>query len=124
MPLSTVGELRAALIKERATWAPPEHLADDAKIPEYALGIPEGFPNVKELKTSVDLKKIRAGVPANPILAEPRARIGLLPKSSVAMLDETTRKRISPILKLAPAPLPGRPAVVDWRSRSGTSWVD
>lgn len=124
MPFQTVGELRASLIKERATWAPPEHLADTAKIPEYALGIPEGFPKVEELETSVDLKKILAAVPANPLLAEPRARVGLLPKAHQALLDAETRKRIAPIVKLAPGNLPGRPAVIDWRSRWGTSWVD
>ena len=44
MAIETVGELRASLKKAKATWAPPEHLADDAKIPQYSLGIPEGFP--------------------------------------------------------------------------------
>jgi hypothetical protein len=124
MPLQTVGELRASLIKASATWAPPEHLADTAKIPEYALGIPEGFPKVEDIKTSVDLKKILAAVPANPLLAEPRARVGLLPKAQMTMLSEATRKTLAPIMKLAPGNLPGRPAVIDWRNRWGTSWVD
>jgi C1A family cysteine protease len=123
MALETIGELRASLIKAQATWAPREDLPDDAKIPEYSLGIPEGFPKVDELK-AVDLKKVLTSPPANPMLAEARARVGLLPKTQQKLLDETTRKNVAGTLKLTPAQLPGRPAVVDWRNRWGTSWVD
>src|SRR6266516_5210081 len=123
MAIETIGELRASLIKAQATWAPREDLPDDAKIPEYSLGIPEGFPMVDELE-AVDLKKILTSPPANPMLAEARARVGLLPKTQQKLLDETTRKNVAGTLKLTPAKLPGRPAVVDWRNRWGTSWVD
>jgi hypothetical protein len=123
MPIETIGQLRAALLKDKATWAPPEHLADDAKIPKFALGIPEGFPKIDQLER-VDLKNVLTGVPVNPLLAEPRARVGLLPKAQQALLDPATRKSVAGILKLAPGALPGRAATVDWRSRFGTSWVD
>src|SRR5262245_49123155 len=69
MPIETIGELRASLIKSGATWAPPEDLPDSAKIPQYALGIPEGFPKVEDLK-AVDLKKVLTSSPTNPMLAE------------------------------------------------------
>jgi C1A family cysteine protease len=123
MAITTIGQLRAELKKEGATWAPPEHLADDAKIPKYALGIPEGFPTVDKLKP-VDLKKILTVPPANPDLAEARAKIGLLPKAQLNQLGPTTRERVAGIVKQAPGTLPGRPATVDWRNRFGTSWVD
>src|SRR3954468_17720373 len=90
----TVGELRVALVAEKATWAPPEHLADDAPIPQYSLGIPEGFPKVAEL-APVNLAEVLSVAPSNPRLAEPRARIGLLPKSQQSMLDEATRSSVS-----------------------------
>ena len=51
--MTTIGQLRAELKKEGATWAPPERLADDAKIPEYALGIRKGFSTVDKLKPVV-----------------------------------------------------------------------
>ena len=123
MAITTVGELRAALKKEGATWAPPENLADDAKIPEYPRGIPEGYPTVDKLKT-VDLKKILTVPPANPDLAEARAKIGLLPKAQLNQLGPTTRERVAKLVKQAPGTLPGRTATVDWRNRFGTSWVD
>ena len=123
MPIETIGELRASLIKSGATWAPPEDLPDSAKIPQYALGIPEGFPKVEDLK-AVDLKKVLTSSPTNPMLAEARARVGLLPKAQQNTLDPATRKLVAPTLKLTPANLPGRPAMVDWRNRWGTSWVD
>ena len=121
MAPQTVGDLRASLISAKAQWAPPEHLADDAKLPTYALGIPEGFPTVDKLP-SVDLKKVLAQGPANPLLAAPRARLGLLPKAHLRVLDGEVKTQVSQIVKQPKAP--GRTAVVDWRNRFGTSWVD
>jgi hypothetical protein len=123
MATETVGDLRKALAKAKASWAPPEHLEDGEKIPEYSLGIPEGFPKVDELK-AVDIKKVLAQGPPNPLLAVPRARIGVLPKTHLRQLDPHIREQVSPLLKLAPRALPGRAAMVDWRNRYGTSWVD
>lgn len=119
----TVGELRASLIKQKATWAPPEHLPDGAPIPQYALGIPEGFPKIEALHP-VDLSKVLAKAPVNPLLAEARARVGLLPKAQQTFLGQAVMAPLASVIKVKPAALPGRTAAVDWRSRWGTSWVD
>ena len=59
------------------------------------------------------------------MLAEPRARVGLLPKAQQKLLDPTTRKCVAGIAEAdAGASCPVVPAVVDWRNRWGTSWVD
>jgi C1A family cysteine protease len=124
MALATVADLKKELAASQASWSVAEHLDDQAEIPQYALGIPEDYPKASEIKRT-DLKKLLVEAPLNPSLAEPRARVGLMPKPGLKLLDETTRKSLSALVRNgAPAGgAPGRAATVDWRNRFERSWV-
>lgn len=112
----TIGDLRRLLAESHSTWRIDSRLRDDQILPTHPTGgVIDKLKPAREVGP-IDLQKIITLLPANPQLLQHRVARGFVLAKDAASIP------VAPPMVQPPA-AGVRPAVVDWRSRFGWTWI-
>jgi hypothetical protein len=97
-----VGDLKKMLQSENATWTVNEKLADSDELPQFALGVPDDYPELspEEKETKVPLQDLLAEGTNNVFLIERRKQEGIPQPLSETNVSEIINPQTSEIIDL------------------------
>jgi hypothetical protein len=119
--ITTIGQLRQHLLASNATWAPPEHLPDDAPLQHFSTGGDASKAQPASAAPPVDFKAVLPAQSSNPLLT--LRRNALFTGHTQTLPANLSHPVIANIALKAEDAAPAPPALVDWRSRWGGLWL-
>ena len=116
----TFGQMRTALRAANARWSIGPAMRDDEIVPLHKLGGRTDNLIEAQRAPKIDLSALFSVVPANPLLAERRTALNLMPRQQVVRtLPSLAAPHLTPVPPVAGS---GAARVVDWRNR-GWPWL-